>query len=253
MVVQSRDVLSVIMAAYNAEFYIQETMSSVLAQTYKNFEFIIVDDCSLDATYELLQAYAAKDKRVRLIRNERNQGCAASRNKALDASHGAYIAFVDSDDLWEPQKLQKQMEFMQDHGADLVYTNYRMIDGDGHFIKHRTVKPQATLEDLLEENYINFSSPLFTRESLGHLRFDTKWYHEDYVFLLEYMKAKPLCLCLPEELVSYRVHPGSRSYNKLNAAWHRWKIIRYYLKYSFTDSLKYFGRYAVNGLRKYKR
>ncbi len=67
------------------------------------------------------------------------------------------------------------------------------------------------------------------------------------------MKAKPLCLCLEEELVSYRVHPGSRSYNKLNAAWHRWKIIRYYLKYSFVDSLRYFGRYAVNGLRKYKR
>ena len=251
MVVKPSGLVSVIMAAYNAEPYIRETMSSVLEQTYKNWELIVVDDCSSDATYRILQEYAGTDTRVRLMRNERNQGCAASRNRAIDASRGFYIAFLDSDDLWEPQKLQRQLEFMQFQGADLVYTNYRMIDGGGHFIKHRTLKSKATLEDLLEENYINFSSPLFTRKSLEDLRFDSKWYHEDYVFLLEYMKAKPLCLCLEEELVSYRVHPGSRSYNKLNAAWHRWKIIRNYLKYSFVDSLKYFGRYAVNGLRKY--
>ncbi len=253
MVENLSDIVSIVMAAYNSESYIKETMDSVLAQTYKNFELIVVDDCSTDATYEILQKYAAMDTRVHLMRNKQNQGCAASRNRAIDASGGSYIAFVDSDDLWEPQKLQRQIEFMQEQGADLVYTNYRMLDGEGHLIKHRMVKPKATLEDLLEENYINFSSPLFTQKSLGHLRFDTQWYHEDYVFLLEYMKQKPVCLCLAEELVSYRVHPGSRSYNKLNAARHRWKIIRHYLKYSFIDSLCYFGRYAVNGLKKYKR
>ncbi len=245
-------VVSVIMAAYNSERYIKNAVSSVLAQTYADLELLIVDDCSTDATYAILQEYAAKDSRVQLLRNEHNQGCAASRNRALTACRGAFVAFIDSDDVWQPQKLEHQLQFLQTQRADLVYTNYRMIDADGAFLKHRSVKKKACLEDLLDENYINFSSPLFTRQSLGALRFDSSWYHEDYVFLLQYMLQRPVCLCLDEELVSYRVHPGSRSYNKLNAAWHRWKIIRHYLKYSHVDSLHYFIRYAVNGLKKYK-
>lgn len=244
--------VSVIMAAYNSERYIREAVNSVLAQTYADLELLVVDDCSTDGTYDILQECAAKDARLQLLRNKCNQGCAPSRNRALAACSGSFVAFIDSDDVWQPQKLEQQLQFLQERGADLVYTNYRMIDDDGNLLKHRSVKRTACLEDLLDENYINFSSPLFTRQSIGDLHFDSSWYHEDYVFLLQYMLQRPVCLCLEQELVSYRVHPGSRSYNKLNAAWHRWKIIRHYLKYSYIDSLQYFIRYAVNGLRKYK-
>ncbi len=249
---QLQNMVSVIMAAYNSERYIREAVSSVLAQTYAALELLVVDDCSTDGTYDILQECAAKDARVQLLRNECNRGCASSRNRALAACSGSFVAFIDSDDVWQPQKLEQQLRFLQERGADLVYTNYRMIDDDGNLLKHRSVKRTACLEDLLDENYINFSSPLFTRQSIGNLHFDSSWYHEDYVFLLQYMLQRPVCLCLEQELVSYRVHPGSRSYNKLNAAWHRWKIIRHYLKYSHIDSLQYFIRYAVNGLRKYK-
>jgi glycosyltransferase involved in cell wall biosynthesis len=127
--------VSIITPCYNSARFISETIESVLSQTYQNWEMLIVDDCSTDASYEIVLEYAAKDKRIKAYRMEHNSGAAACRNKAIELSQGEYVAFLDSDDLWLPEKLEKQLQFMQDHNADFSFTEYEHIDEEGKQIE----------------------------------------------------------------------------------------------------------------------
>ena len=110
--------ISIITPNYNCARFIAQTIESVLAQTHTDWEMLIVDDCSTDGSYEIALEYAARDPRIKVMRNERNSGAAVSRNRALDAAQGEYIAFLDSDDLWEPCKLERQIAFMSQHVCD---------------------------------------------------------------------------------------------------------------------------------------
>ena len=121
------DLVSIIMPSFNTGKYIVETIESVLEQTYKNWELIIVDDCSSDETDEIVSHFLA-DKRIRYLKNEKNKGAAFSRNKALREANGKWIAFLDSDDVWMPEKLEKQLLFMKKRGYFFSYTNYEEID-----------------------------------------------------------------------------------------------------------------------------
>ena len=125
------DLVSIIMPSFNTGKYISKSIESVLAQTYPDWELIIVDDYSTDDTEQIVQPYL-KDKRIRFIRNEKNCGAAVSRNKALMETKGKWIAFLDSDDLWNPKKLSKQIQFMVEHGYHFSYTNYSEIDCEGN-------------------------------------------------------------------------------------------------------------------------
>ena len=124
------DLVSVIMPSYNTADYISESIKSVQAQTYTNWELIIVDDCSTDNTDEVVVAFLG-DQRIRYLKNERNSGAAVSRNRALRKAKGKWIAFLDSDDLWAPEKLEKQIGFMEKNGYSFSYTNYEEIDMAG--------------------------------------------------------------------------------------------------------------------------
>jgi len=119
--------VSVITPCYNCAPFIAETIKSVIAQTYTNWEMLIVDDCSTDGSYETALQYAANDKRVKVYRMEQNSGAAACRNKAIELSQGEYLAFLDSDDLWLPEKLEKQLQFMIKNDADFSFTEYEHI------------------------------------------------------------------------------------------------------------------------------
>ena len=118
------DLVSIITPAYNAAEYIVETIESVLAQTYPKWEMLIVNDCSKDNTVEIVQSYAAKDNRIKLINLKQNSGAAVARNTAIQNAKGRYIAFLDSDDIWKKEKLQKQIEFMQQNGYAFTFTAY---------------------------------------------------------------------------------------------------------------------------------
>jgi teichuronic acid biosynthesis glycosyltransferase TuaG len=127
-----KPLISVITPCYNSARYIAKTIESVLAQTYQNWEMIIVDDCSTDNSYQTAIAFAEKDKRIRVYRQEQNSGAALARNKAILESRGKYVAFLDSDDLWLPEKLEKQLRFMQKNNSDFSFTEYEhMIDNGG--------------------------------------------------------------------------------------------------------------------------
>ena len=133
--------VSIITPAYNAAAYIAETIESVIAQTYTNWEMLIVNDCSKDNTAEIIQNYAAKDKRIKLINLKQNSGAAVARNTAIQNAKGRYIAFLDSDDLWKKEKLQKQIQFMQQNGYAFIYSSYEHFKGTKENIQNQVQIP----------------------------------------------------------------------------------------------------------------
>lgn len=246
------ELCSVVMPAYNSEKYIAEAIESVIKQTYKNWELIVVNDASTDDTEKIIKSYQERDKRIKLISLSENQGVASARNTAIQNAKGRYIAFLDADDYWEKEKLQKQIQILNNSNVDISYTAYLMMDEIGQTIKKRSVKEILKINDLLKENSIIFSSVVCKKESIKNKRFKSEWYHEDYVFLLDLVKAGKIFKGIDEILMQYRVHRNGRSFNKLTAVKYRWKIYREYLNMSLLKSLYYFTVYARNGIRKYK-
>lgn len=246
------ELCSVVMPAYNSEKYIAEAIESVIKQTYKNWELIIVNDASQDATEKIIKTYQEKDKRIKLISLTNNQGVANARNTAIQNSEGRYIAFLDADDIWQKNKLQKQIQILNNSNTDISYTTYLMIDEAGQIIKERSVKETLKLKDLLKENSIIFSSMVCKKEIINDKNFKSEWYHEDYIFLLDLAKESKTFKGINESLMQYRVHQHGRSFNKKTAAKYRWKIYREYLRMNLLQSLYYFIQYAWNGIIKYK-
>lgn len=242
---------SIIMPAYNSDEYIAKAIESVIKQTYKNWELIIVNDASTDNTEKIIKTYQAKDKRIKLISLPENQGVANARNTAVKNAIGRYIAFLDADDYWEKEKLQEQIQILNNSDADISYTAYLMIDEAGKTIKKRSIKEILKFNDLLKENSIIFSSVVCKKESIKNKRFKSEWYHEDYVFLLDLAKENKIFKGLNKRLIQYRVHQNGRSFNKLNAAKYRWKIYRNYLNLNIIVSLYYFTIYLQKGINKY--
>lgn len=246
------EMCSIIMPAYNSEKYIAEATESVLKQTYTNWELLIVNDCSTDNTEQIIKSYQPKETRIKLINQKENQGVANARNTGIQNAKGKYIAFLDADDIWQEEKLQKQIQILQNSNADITYTAYLMIDETGKTIKKRSVKKTLKLKDLLKENSIIFSSVVCKKESLMDKNFKSEWYHEDYIFLLDLSKESKNFVGINESLMQYRVHQRGRSFNKKTAAKYRWKIYREYLRMNLLQSLYYFIAYVCNGIRKYK-
>ena len=244
--------VSVIMPAYNAERYIKESIASVLNQTYQNLELIIVNDCSNDDTLKVIQKFSFDDDRVVILNNDVNLGCANSRNRGFAEAKGNYIAFCDSDDVWMENKIEKQLNHIKEHDIDMVFTAYEMIDGSGMLIKYRNIQDKVTIDDLLKENFVIFSTTFFKRSAVINIKFNAKWYHEDYVFLLECLQKGLKFSGIDEYLVKYRVHAQGRSFNKITVAKHRWKIYREFLHLNTWESFCFFFQYIVNGLKKYK-
>lgn len=246
-------IVSVIMPAYNAERYIEEAIRSVQAQTMEKWELVVVDDRSTDGTAGLIRNLADQDSRIRPIFSQINRGAAGSRNLALDMCQGQYVAFLDADDLWYPQKLEKQLEKAANTGADIIYCSYALFDGSGKkchadFI----VEEQTTLERMLVRSVMSCSTVLLRASAIRANRFPTNLYHEDYAFWLDLLRSGFTAVGVTEVLASYRVVNGSRSFNKLKSARNRWRVYRDYLKLPLIPSVKAMTGYAINGLKKYR-
>jgi teichuronic acid biosynthesis glycosyltransferase TuaG len=245
------ELCSVIMPAYNSEQYIAAAIESVLKQTYRNIEMIIVDDCSSDNTAAIICEYAKKDKRIKFLQNNKNLGCAESRNRAVAMCGGEYVAFIDSDDIWKSEKLSLELEALSKLGCDAAYTAYEMIDNDGSLIKKRLVPNTATINALLKENFICFSSVLVKADIAKSHLMSSDFFHEDYCYLLSLLNDGAKFTGLNKTLVQYRLSRQNRSKNKLKAAKYRWLIYRKYLNLGLLKSYKCFACYFINGLKKY--
>lgn len=245
--------VSVVMPAYNAEAYIEKAIESVLDQTERSIELLVVDDCSQDGTAAVVEAMAARDDRIHLIRNEKNIGTAGCRNKALDLCSGAYVAFLDSDDVWHPEKVERQIKHLQETGADLCYTSYQVVHQAGSRIrKDYYVIPEVTLKALLKQNWIGCSTVMLTAETAGKYRFPTGFYHEDYVFWLRMLQDGIKAVGVTDVLMYYSFSSSSRAGNKARAAKRRWIVYRKYMNFSLVKTAWYMAHYAIAGVKKYK-
>ena len=239
--------VSVIIPAYNCENVLSDAVDSVLKQTLQNLEILIIDDCSTDGTLTLAEELAQNDERIRVIRNEANLGVAMTRNRGIDAASFEWIAFLDSDDIWLPEKLEKQIECLFQTGADLCYTGYCCVDIDGKEVgKPHNVPTEINWHRMLSENVVGCSTALFRKPD--ELRMRPEYFHEDYVLWLELMLNDYIFAGVSEVLMKYRVWDSNRSGNKKNAARNRWLVYRQFLRINVVVAAFYFGVYAVKDL-----
>lgn len=242
--------ISIITPVYNAENYIRDCINSVLSQSYQNWELILIDDCSVDKSVDIINEYL-NNNRIKLIKNSINSGAAYSRNKGIKCSDGDYIAFIDSDDIWDKNKLSIQLQGMLDKDVVMSYTSYSLINMKGEFIKFVDVNNEVDYYKLLKENQIKTSTLMLKRDFIGKNKFPNIR-HEDYAFFLDLLKNTKFAYKVGHNLTSYRVSNGSLSSNKLKSALWTWRIYREYEKLGLFSSLKYFIHYAFNGIVKYK-
>lgn len=244
--------VSVVMPAYNCERFIKEAVDSVLSQTLTDLELIVVDDCSKDGTYRIVDDIAQSDTRVKLFKMETNSGVAKVRNFGISKATGKYIALLDSDDVWEKDKLERQIALVEKSNADICYCSYAFIDENGNVIKKPfIVPPKTSFKKMLSVNVISCSTGLFKTDLLKSHPFNPDYYHEDYVLWMELLKLPAKAVGDTGVLMHYRQLNTSRSHNKSNAAKHRWKIYREVLKLSFIESTFAFISYALHGVIKY--
>ena len=247
------DLVSIITSAYNAAAYIVETIESVLAQTYPNWEMLIVNDCSQDNTAEIVQSYAAKDKRIKIINLKQNSGVSVARNTAIQNAKGRYIAFLDSDDLWKKEKLQKQIEFMQQNGYAFTYTSYEHFKEVKENIQNQVQIPKSlNYKQALKGNKIGCLTVMLDRKQIANIHFTTQK-HEDYILWLNILKQGITAYGMQESLALYRTgNSKSVSSNKLQSALWTWNVYRNSQRLSVVKSMYYMWFYVVSGLRKHK-
>ncbi|MDD3416498.1 MAG: glycosyltransferase family 2 protein [Lachnospiraceae bacterium] len=210
------ELVSIITPSFNTGKFIGETIGSVLNQSYKNWEMIIVDDCSTDDSIEVVRSF--RDERIKLIANQTNSGAALSRNLAIKEAKGKWIAFLDSDDLWDPNKLEKQVNFMKKNNYYFSYTNYIEIDENtrpnGKSITGPKVITARTLNNFCYQGCLTV---MYNRENIGLIQIKDLPKNNDYALWLKVIE-KADCYLLPESLASYRKRQGSisnHSYYKL--------------------------------------
>ena len=244
--------VSVIMPAYNAAHFVEEAIASVQAQTVTDWELLVIDDGSRDATCEIVENCASCDSRIKFLRNGSNLGVAATRNRGIDLAKGKYIAFLDSDDRWHRRKLEKQIHRLESRNAGIAYCSYGIIDAKGNRCRANYLVPETvSFESLQKENCMQCSAMLIRRDILKQIPFKTSYYHEDFILGLDILKAGYRAAGCPEILLDWRYIANSRSFDKKRSARNRWKIYRDYLKLPFLRSAWVFSCYTAAGLRKY--
>ncbi len=241
------ELVSIITPSYNSEKYIEKTINSVISQTYENWEMIIVDDCSGDSTCEIVEGISKREPRVKLIRQEQNGGAAKARNRALENSQGRFIAYLDADDIWYPEKLQKQVDFMLKNKAGFSCASYEVIDDDGNKLnKEVHMLPRADYVGFLTNNLLQtvgiMADTSIVDKSL--LRMPDLRRRQDAATWLQVLKAGNDCFGLDEVLAQYRRAANSLSSNKAKAVKGVWQLYRDIEKLSLPFSIYCFVRYA---------
>lgn len=206
--------VSVIMPSWNTSNFIAESIQSVIDQTYENWELIIVDDCSTDNTDDVVAKFT--DKRIRYFKNEKNSGAALSRNRALREARGEWIAFLDSDDLWNPDKLEHQINFMNEHGYTLSYTEYEKIDEGSKPLQIYVSGPEkVNKHKMYNYDYIGQLTMMYSAEKFGLIQIKDIKKNNDYAIRLQLYKKPDTCAyLLKENLAQYRVRKVSISHDK---------------------------------------
>ena len=248
------ELVSIVMPSYNTGSFIEESIKSVIDQTYQDWELLIVDDCSTDHSDEIVEPYLS-DQRIKYLKNEKNSGAAVSRNRALREAKGKWIAFLDSDDLWMDEKLKKQVSFMERHGYHFSYTNYSEIDTEGNKSGISVTGPGR----ITKAGFFNYCWPgcltvMYDAEAVGLIQIADVKKNNDYAMWLKVCQ-KTDCYLLDEELALYRRgRIGSVSTHSILTmiVWH-YRLFREAEGQNAASAILNTGRNLVFGFYKKKR
>lgn len=240
------------MPAYNAEKTLAQAVQSVISQTYCNWELLIIDDCSKDNTYALMQKLQRNSPKIKILKNDQNSGVSESRNKGVQVASGSWIAFLDSDDIWAPNKLEKQVkQLARNEEAAVLFTGSAFINADGEMLEYKLSVPETiTYCQLLKQNLISCSSVMVKTDVIRQFPMKHDDMHEDYAVWLQILKQGYIACGINEPLLIYRLSTNSKSSNKKKAALMTYKVYRY-LGLNHIQATYYFVWYACKNLKKY--
>lgn len=225
--IMENTLVSIITPTYNCGAYIAETIDSVIAQTYTNWEMVIVDDCSTDDTAEIVRHYTENDKRVKYHKLPENSGAAVARTTAMRLAQGNYMAFLDSDDLWMPDKLEKQLDFMRKNGHAFSCTSYCQIDKDGNSLDRVVyAKKRVDYNRLLLDCPVGNSTVMYDVERMGKFEVPNIRKRNDDALWLRMLKTEKYIWGMSDVLMKYRVRPNSISINKFSLIKYHWYLYR---------------------------
>lgn len=247
----NQPLVSIITPSFNSSRFIEDTINSVLTQTYPHFELIIVDDCSKDNSWEMISAFSKKDERIKIYQLEKNSGAAVARNFGIQVSNGKYLAFLDSDDLWDQHKLEAQVKFMESSNYLFSFTNYKMIDEDGNSLNKTVACPNVIdYKSLLKNTTIGCLTVMLNIEQLGKPTMPNLQ-PEDTALWLKILRNDNKAYCLQEVLASYRIVGNSASSNKYKVAKKMWIVYRKSENINRFKASWYFVNYAWNAVKKH--
>lgn len=244
--------VSIITPCYNAEKYLAQTIESVLVQTFRDWEMLVVDDCSSDGSAEIIRSYARKDPRIIYLKTDKRSGSPTGpRNLGIQNARGRYIAFLDSDDLWLPDKLERQLEiFAENESAAVVFSYYEKMSEDGKRSGRVVTSPESvTYAKLLYGNVIGCLTGIYDTGKVGKVYMEN-YGHEDYIMWLAILKKGYLGVNTQDVQALYRVREQSVSSNKLQALKWQWSIYRNIEKLGFFKSMLCFAGYAFKAFFK---
>ncbi len=244
--------ISIVMPAYNAERTISQAIHSVMDQTFQDWELIVVNDQSRDNTKNTILDLAKCDSRIRYIENEKNLGVSKTRNRGVSLALGQWIAFLDSDDAWEADKLRVQVDLIDKSDARFIFTGSAFMDHNGKRLNYYlNIPDKVSFRQLLKQNIISCSSVLIEKALLEKYPMVAGDLHEDYAVWLSILKNEGIqAYGVNRPLLIYRVSGNSKSGNKGKAAVMHWKVYRY-IGLPFIQSMYYFGFYMVRNVKKY--
>lgn len=250
-----KGLVSIVTPVYNGAKYIRETIESVLRQTYSQWEMIVVDDGSKDRSAEIVQEYAAKDKRITLLQQP-NAGSASARNNAIRHANGQYIVLLDADDLWDESFLESQLSLMKEKNAIVVHASYRMIDEHSEEILHPCkAKKTVTYRQMRRTNYIACLTGVYDCSEYGKifLREELKSLRDDYAYWLDVVRLAGKSYGNPQVIASYRVMTSSTTGKKRKLIKSQFLFHYKYQKVGLLRSLVYTAHWGILGLLKFSR
>lgn len=246
-----KELVSIIMPMHNSAKFVGEAITSVINQTYDNWELLVIDDASEDYSCDIVREYIKRDNRIHLLFNDNHTGRPSSpRNMGVNNAKGRYIAFLDSDDMWFPEKLEQQIPLFDDDNVAIVYSNYEKMDEDGHRSSRIVKAPvTATYNMLLSGNVIGNLTGVYDQNKVGKIGF-LDIHHEDYVLWLSILKKGFIARNTNTTTAAYRIVSNSISANKLQVLPWQWSIYRDIEHLSLLRSAYHFVNYAIKAFLK---
>lgn len=239
---------SIVLPLYNSSAFLRESVQSIIDQTYTDWELLIVDDCSTDGSLGMAEELAALDSRIKVFSLTENSGAAVARNKAIRESKGRYIAFLDSDDLWLPDKLERQFSFMRENNVVFCFSAYEKIDENSNVFGRVSVPVKVRYSQLLKTCVIGCLTAVYDVEHFGRVEMPIIRKRQDFGLWLRLLKRTDWAYGIQEPLARYRVRSGSISSNKLNAASYTWRLYREVENLGLFTSCYVFAHYAIKGV-----